>query len=136
MMLLGVDFLNSHGIIHRDLKPENIFINEMADGKKILSVGDFGISKYDLDTMKQTQSENGFNTTPLYKAPEVIYMQEATHKVDIWALGVTLYQLLSSRHPFKKRDFVQTLICIKEYQQDPLPAHISDGTKRLVDLLL
>ena len=75
MISLGVDFLHSHKIIHRDLKPENIFINTMADGKRILSIGDFGISKYDLDTMKQALSENGFNTTPLYKAPEVICMQ-------------------------------------------------------------
>ncbi len=91
MILLGLDFLHSRNIFHRDLKPGNIFINDFSFGKKHLCIGDFGISKYDLDTIKQTQTTLGYNTTPLYKAPEVISMKDPTSKVDIWALGVILY---------------------------------------------
>ena len=91
MILLGLDFLHSKNIFHRDLKPGNIFIVELADGKKLLCIGDFGISKYDLDTIKQTQTTLGFNTTPLYQAPEVINMKEPDSKVDIWALGIIFY---------------------------------------------
>ena len=102
MILLGLDFLHSKNIIHRDLKPGNIFINELKNGEKFLCIGDFGISKYDLDTIKQTQTTLGNNTTLLYQAPEVMNMKEATAKVDIWALGIIFYRLLVSKHPFQK----------------------------------
>ena len=59
MILLGLDFLHSKNIFHRDLKPGNIFITELSKGKKLLCIGDFGISKYDLDTIKQTQTTFG-----------------------------------------------------------------------------
>ena len=136
MLLLGLDFLHSKNIFHRDLKPGNIFINELSNGKKLLCIGDFGISKYDLDTIKQTQTTLGYNTTPLYKAPEVINMKEPTSKVDMWAAGIIFYQLLASKHPFQKNEFIQTLLSIKDLEYDPLPQNISPSTKKLVALVL
>ncbi len=52
MILLSLDFLHSKNIVHNNLKPSNIFIDELADGKKILQIGDFDISKIDLHSMK------------------------------------------------------------------------------------
>ena len=78
MILLALDFLHSKNIFHIDLKPGNIFLSEHGNGKKLLCIGDFGISKYDLDTMKQTQTSLRYNTADLYKAPEVINMNEAS----------------------------------------------------------
>ena len=58
MILLGLDYLHSKNIFHRDLKPANIFIVELADGKQLLCIGDFGISKLD-DTIMQTHTTLG-----------------------------------------------------------------------------
>jgi serine/threonine protein kinase len=63
-------------------------------------------------------------------------MEEATAKVDIWALGVILYQLLASRHPFIKDDHWQTMIAIKDYEPTPLLSSIREDNKRIVKMLL
>jgi serine/threonine protein kinase len=52
MILLGLEFLHNKEIFHRDLKPGNILIDELHNGMKILKIGDFGISKMDLQTMR------------------------------------------------------------------------------------
>jgi serine/threonine protein kinase len=94
MLLLGVEYLHSNFIVHRDLKPSNIFIDKIGKNKDfaIFKIGDFGISKIDLDKMKKTMTETmGKKTTPAYIAPEVIKGEAPTRKVDIWALGIILY---------------------------------------------
>jgi serine/threonine protein kinase len=73
------------------LNPKNKLIAELSNGKKVLCIGDIGLSKYDLDTIKQIQTTLGYNSTPFYKTPEVINMKEPTSKVDIWALGIIFY---------------------------------------------
>jgi len=54
MILIGLDYLHSKGIVHRDLKPANILIDVLPDGRNILKIGDFGISKVDIQEMKKT----------------------------------------------------------------------------------
>jgi serine/threonine protein kinase len=59
-------------------------------------------------------------------------MNDPTSKVDIWALGIILNQLLSKKHPFQKKEFVQTLKAILDHEPEPLPESISTNTKLLV----
>ena len=54
MILIALDYLHSKGIVHRDLKPANILIDVLPDGVNILKIGDFGISKVDIQEMKRT----------------------------------------------------------------------------------
>ncbi len=54
MLLLGLDFLHSKNIHHRNLKPDNIYLEILENGMVIPIIGDFGISKLDLEKMKQT----------------------------------------------------------------------------------
>jgi len=87
---------HERSIIHRDIKPENIFIS--SSGMKLL---DFGIAKLVGDAMRSRhQTEVGqFIGTPAYCAPEQITGTAATASMDIYALGATLYEMLTGEPP-------------------------------------
>jgi serine/threonine protein kinase len=71
MILIGLDYLHSKQIIHRDLKPENLLMDKLPSGGDILLIGDFGISKKDLQNIRTTNTLKEL-TTPAYMAPETI----------------------------------------------------------------
>jgi len=93
----GVDYLHNQGIAHRDLKPENLLCSEMDDGKMVIKIADFGLSK-------AFSGESALETscgTPDYAAPEVLRMDGAYDKsVDLWSIGVITYVLLCGFPPF------------------------------------
>jgi len=90
----GVSYLHKHNIAHRDLKLENILINS----DKNIKIIDFGFS---LVTSKN-KPLNICCGTPSYMAPELIAKKNYYgHLVDIWALGILLFVLLSGQFPFK-----------------------------------
>ena len=84
----GIKEMHLNNLIHRDLKPDNLFIGK--DYK--IKIGDFGISKKLINSMKYANTGNG---TYNYMAPEMINGQKYNKKVDIWALGCILYELFT-----------------------------------------
>jgi eukaryotic-like serine/threonine-protein kinase len=88
----GVVYLHDHGIVHRDLKPANIFEDE-----GIVKIGDYGLSKFISCSRRggQTESVGTFH----YMAPE-IGKGEYGKEVDIYALGIMLYELATGNVPF------------------------------------
>lgn len=88
----GVDYLHQQGIVHRDLKPANIFADE-----GVIKVGDYGLSKLISASRHSghTESVGTFH----YMAPE-IGRGSYGREVDIYALGIILYEMLTGRLPF------------------------------------
>ncbi len=90
----ALDEAHSQGITHRDVKPGNILFDE--EGAAYLS--DFGIAKVAEATAQLTDSEKV--GTPAYTAPEMVKAGEPTPLTDIYALGVTLFEMLAGRQPY------------------------------------
>ena len=95
---LGIDICEAlklcetKGIVHRDIKPENIFLSPHGNYK----LGDFGIARS--LTSSITMTDTG---TPAYKAPEITNQDKADKRIDIYSLGIVLYELLNNgRLPF------------------------------------
>lgn len=83
-------YCEKRGIIHRDIKPANLFVDRFGDYK----VGDFGASKR-METVHVAQTMTGIGTIS-YMAPEIYRLESYNNTVDIYALGLVLYQLLNN----------------------------------------
>ncbi len=101
-ILNGLDHAHAQGLIHRDLKPENIIV-ERVDVGEIPRLVDFGIAVLrDPESIaggKLTQSGQVLGT-PIYMAPEQAQCEPFDERIDIFALGVILYEMLSGKQPF------------------------------------
>ncbi len=89
------------GVVHRDIKPANLFLAELPTGRTTIKVVDFGISKQiDPGSVDLTRTSSMMGS-PLYMAPEqVMSSKHVDPRVDIWALGVVLYEMTTGRPPF------------------------------------
>lgn len=105
----GTAYLHDHGIVHRDLKPGNIFEDEGC-----VKIGDYGLSKFISCSRRsgQTESVGTFH----YMAPEIgkgAYGKE----IDIYALGIVLYEMVTGRVPFEGESSQE--IIMKHLTADP-----------------
>lgn len=90
----GLDYAHQRGLIHRDIKPANILIDTQGNAK----LTDFGLVK---DTGTSLTADGTRLGTPAYMAPEQIQGEEVTPALDIYALGVVAYEMLTGRTPFQ-----------------------------------
>lgn len=138
-LLSCIKTIHSYGIIHNDLKPENILISK-KNGKFIVKVIDFGLSKYDQNFAKTNELKT-YHTkdgTPFYIAPEVLN-KKYTRTCDLWSCGVIMYILLCGSPPFTGND--DSVIFQKIKTQDVTFSHkvwkiISDEAIDLIKQLL
>ncbi|OFW56866.1 MAG: hypothetical protein A2W01_01995 [Candidatus Solincola sediminis] len=129
MMSEALQYAHERGVIHRDIKPDNIFVLENGN----IKVADFGIAKM---LKVSDKSHTGvIMGTPNYIAPELVKGIPYDHRVDIFSLGVTMYELLTAKRPFDaENDYA---IIYKIGSEDPLPLNeirpdISDGLVRII----
>lgn len=93
----GVAAAHRKGIVHRDLKPSNLYLHQGEEGL-VVKVIDFGIAKA---TQTQSASTAGILGTPGYMAPERWQSGPPDKRADVYALGVSLYELLLGHHPYE-----------------------------------
>ena len=128
------------GIVHRDLKPQNLFLTTRVDGRALIKVLDFGISKFTPSgnsgenmSLTRTQAVMG---SPNYMSPEQLRSAKMVDaRTDIWALGVILYELLSGKVPFQATSVTE--LCAMVLQDTPRPMRsirpdVPDGLAEVV----
>ena len=125
----AVYYLHNNNIIHRDIKPENILIGE--DNK--IKLCDFGWAKE-----LTLENRSTFCGTVEYMAPEIVENENYDYSVDIWSLGILLYELLYGHSPFKAKNTKNIILNIKSHEltYDDKNKNVSNSCKDLIKKLL
>lgn len=115
------------GVVHRDLKPSNLFLARTGDTTQV-KLTDFGISKIlaPSDDSTRLTDTGAVVGTPLYMAPEQAAGEAIDHRVDVYALGVVLFEMLAARTPFRSKKAHQLLV-EKTFMPSPNPSDLLPG---------
>lgn len=97
-MAEAVQAVHDAGFIHRDICPRNFIVHESCDWLKLI---DFGLSVPNEEPYRRPGNRTG---TPRYMAPEIVRRRKTDTRVDVFALGVSFYRLLSFKHPWDTTD--------------------------------
>ncbi len=150
----GLQAVHDQGIIHRDLKPENVFLLEQDGKKDNVKIVDFGIAKAtsDAPAVRRRNSQDDISQvselkissqtmpgtlmgTPAYLAPEMALGQEVDFRVDQYALGVILFEMLTGELPFEATTIGQMLQHHISTKPPLLSKKIKDSSQTLDALL-
>ncbi|XP_032370938.1 serine/threonine-protein kinase ULK3 isoform X2 [Etheostoma spectabile] len=94
----ALQFLHERNISHLDLKPQNILLSG-----SVLKLADFGFAQY----MSPWDEQSVLRGSPLYMAPEMVCRRQYDSRVDLWSVGVILYEALFGRAPFASRSYAE-----------------------------
>jgi serine/threonine-protein kinase len=116
------------GIVHRDLKPDNVMLARRDRESDVVKILDFGIAKVPVNALAATRpgfvnqlTKTGMAYgTPEYMAPEQALGEEIDGRVDLYALGVMLYEMVSGLRPFDAESRVQLLGMVASKPPPPL----------------
>jgi serine/threonine protein kinase len=119
------------GIVHRDMKPDNCFRIKRGGNQDFIKILDFGIAKVISDgslTGRQEKPKMATEAgtllgTPEYMAPEIARDQKADARVDVYSLGILMYELLTGSVPFKGSTFMATVAM--QMVDEPQPPSLS-----------
>lgn len=125
----ALQFLHEKNISHLDLKPQNILLSG-----SVLKLADFGFAQY----MSPWDEQSVLRGSPLYMAPEMVCRKQYDSRVDLWSVGVILYEALFGRAPFASRSYAELEEKIRSNQPIELPpgAKVSKDCRDLLLRLL
>lgn len=125
-MASALDYCHKKNVIHRDIKPENLLIGLKGE----IKIADFGWSVHAPSSRRKTLCG-----TPDYLSPEMIKGKEHDHNVDIWALGILLYEFIVGGPPFEADDIKETYRRIV-HSQPNYPDYVSSSARDLISKML
>jgi serine/threonine-protein kinase len=112
--------MHDAGIVHRDVKPSNVFLARDAEGKERIKLLDFGVAAFQQPLARGESSitlTDAIVGTPRYMAPEQVRAsKQVDARADVWALGVTLYELLAGSPPFDGQTVLAVLNQIEKQE--------------------
>mmetsp|Transcript_27632 Transcript_27632/g.84195 ORF Transcript_27632/g.84195 Transcript_27632/m.84195 type:complete len:1640 (-) Transcript_27632:1076-5995(-) len=127
-LVRALHYLHSHRVIHRDMKPQNVLIG--ANSRVMLC--DFGFARA---MSHQTTVLASIKGTPLYMAPELVQERPYDYTIDLWALGVILYELYAGKPPFYTNN-IYSLVSMIVTADIIWPPGISPDFRSFLDGLL
>ncbi len=145
----GLDAAHEAGVAHRDLKPDNIFLATEKAGGFFPKLLDFGVAKLVSDDLAQKTATGAAIGTPSYMAPEQCRGKKVDHRVDIYALGVVIHEMLTGRRLFHADSAMDVLfmhvseppqpmsrVCpdLPEELDAPVPGHAGEEPQGSPDL--
>uniref|UniRef100_A0A8C3UUH7 G protein-coupled receptor kinase n=1 Tax=Catharus ustulatus TaxID=91951 RepID=A0A8C3UUH7_CATUS len=95
-ILLGLEHLHQHRIVYRDLKPENVLLDDAGH----VRLSDMGLA---IEIKEGENKTRGYAGTPGFMAPELLKNEDYDFSVDYFTLGVTIYEMLEAKGPFRRR---------------------------------
>ncbi|XP_069313513.1 serine/threonine-protein kinase ULK3 isoform X2 [Eulemur rufifrons] len=128
----ALQFLHERNISHLDLKPQNILLSSLE--KPHLKLADFGFAQH----MSPWDEKHVLRGSPLYMAPEMVCQRQYDARVDLWSVGVILYEALFGQPPFASRSFSELEEKIRSSRVVELPLRpvLSQDCRDLLQRLL
>jgi serine/threonine-protein kinase len=128
-IISGLEAAHHRGVVHRDVKPANVFFDARGTAK----LGDFGVAH--LVDLGQTQT-GGLIGTLAYMSPEQITGAPISIAADLYALGITLFEVVTGRLPFLGPDFVAQHLGEPAPTPSAVAEHIAPGWDAIIGALL
>ncbi len=113
---LGLEAVHRAGIVHRDLKPENVLVDAAGRAR----IADFGLARG--QGSQQLTMMDEVVGTPEYMAPEMVQHAEVDGRADLYALGISAYELLTGATPFHTGGLLQ--VVRDQITRDPVPVRV------------
>ncbi|EGD72178.1 STE/STE11/MEKK2 protein kinase [Salpingoeca rosetta] len=130
-MLQGLEYLHNHNIIHRDVKGANVLVDSGGN----IKLADFGAARQ----LQEIRTVTGFKSmhgTPYWMAPEVVQGKGYGRRCDIWSLGCTVIEMLTTKPPFYNCEAMAVLFKIGSSNEDYkacIPDDADEGCRELLE---
>ncbi|NOU33565.1 MAG: serine/threonine protein kinase, partial [Polyangiaceae bacterium] len=117
------------GVVHRDIKPANLMLVPVAGLSDVVKVLDFGVAH--IDGQARVTQDGALVGTPRYMAPEQAFGGAVDARVDLYALGATLFHALTGRPPFDVPTVAAALVALRESPAPAVSSIVATGDRRL-----